>query len=233
MAGDGFVKVPNALPESLSAVALQLWIFVRRATGERLEPCWASREKLDTWMRRGKAASHVSSRLRSALRELEQEGLLAVKRRGPGQSALRWALWPGAKGDSELRQLFDGNQIPQNLYQEVLLARRDASVLSERSREDEAIPRDRVPRSRLPGRQRPTKQNQLNKTLETGRVSTLSTGKANDTSQRIGSAEREPNLSHDNKRTEQEQTTRKQAPDSFHAQWTAELGGERGQGDAR
>ncbi len=213
MATEGFVQVPHALIDSLPDAELRLWIVLRQATGERLQPCWATLETLDTRMRRGRTAKHVSSRLRFAQRELRKRGLLVVMRRGPGHSAYRWALWPGTKGDSELQRIFDANRIPRKLYQHVL-ARRDASVLSERSREDATVPGDKAPRSRVSGRQHPAKQNPLNRTLQTG-------------------AQKNPKLSQDNKSTEQEQTTRKRASDSFRKNWTAELGGERGQGDAR
>ena len=169
MVSDGFVQVPHALLESLSSAALRLWITVRKSTGERLDPCWAAQKTLDTWMRCGKTARHVSSGIRSAQRELEREGLFVVKRRGPGQSAFRWALWPGTKGDAELRRLFDRNQIPERLHRSVR-ARRDASVLSGGPREDAMTPREGVQRSRLSGRQRPAKQNPLNRNLETGCV---------------------------------------------------------------
>ena len=211
MVTEGFVQVPHTLINSLPDAELRLWIIVRRATGERLDPCWATLKTLDKWMRCGRASKHVSSRLRFAQRELRKKGLLVVKRWGPYQSAHRWALWPGTKGDSELQHMFDAKQILRKLYEHVL-ARRDASVLSERSREDATVPGDKAPQSRLSGRQHPAKQNQLNRTLQTG-------------------AQENPKLSQDNKRTEQEQTTRKQTPDGFHEEWTAALRPERGPAD--
>lgn len=53
-----------------------------------------------------------------------------MRRRGPGQSALRWALGPGVDGELELVALRDRDQIGDALFLEVQ-SRRDGSVQSD------------------------------------------------------------------------------------------------------
>lgn len=127
--GQGFVRLPNALLDApLSNAALRLWALIRRRNGEReYRGCWESAATLAG--RLGPEGRWLSSRFRAAQRELLACGLLIVRRRGPGQSALRWALGPGADGELELVALRDRGVIAEAEYRDAL-ARRDASIPS-------------------------------------------------------------------------------------------------------
>ena len=127
----GFVRLPNALLDDgeISNPALRLWSLIRRRNGEReYRPCWEAAETLAA--RLGPSGRYLSSRFRAAQRELVARGLLVVRRRGPGQSALRWALGPGVDGELELVALRDRDQIGDALFLEVQ-SRRDGSVQSD------------------------------------------------------------------------------------------------------
>ncbi len=128
----GFVKLPNEFLDdaSLPDRAVRLWACVRQRNGETdCKGCYESAISLNGRMcahgRRllpnqhngGAKGQHISSAFKRAQRALVDRGLLLVLRRGPGQTALRWALSPGADGELELGELLKRGVIGEQEFQ--------------------------------------------------------------------------------------------------------------------
>jgi len=123
--GEAFVMIPLALLDDagLSVEAVLLWAMIRRRNGEAARGSW---EALATLAAR--LGSGVSSRrLRRAYDLLLAHGLLVVQRRGQGQTALRWALRPGAAGDRELAALTKRGAITTRVFEQTCRRRADAA----------------------------------------------------------------------------------------------------------
>lgn len=128
----GFVKLPNALLDdaTLPDRALRLWAMIRRRNGEReFRGCYQSATGLDCTMPASARREHRSKTdpmstasipwaYKEAQRALVHRGLLVIQRRGPGRSALRWALAPGVHGALELNDLRDRRDISDHLFME-------------------------------------------------------------------------------------------------------------------
>jgi hypothetical protein len=120
-----FVMVPHDMLQDLrlSADALRTWAWIRKSNGEdKFQPCWKSRTTLDREINGATPSGYVSSRLRRAIRELREAGLLVVKHR-KATSAHRWALSPGLDGELELNSLLEHGYIGEQLYYETLAKR--------------------------------------------------------------------------------------------------------------
>lgn len=126
----GFVKVPHDLLQNarLSADAVRVWAWIRKSNGEdKFQACWKSLTTLDREIYGPTPSGYVSSRLRRALRELREAGLLVVQHR-KATSAYRWALSPGAHGEMELNALLDRGDIGEQLRLETLARRPRGAV---------------------------------------------------------------------------------------------------------
>ncbi len=129
----GFVAVPNSLAEDSTVPPDQLaiWILIRRSNTERgkrgvLRGCFRSLETLGGRLS-GEVPKHAAGRLKRAVQGLHERGLLAVRRRERGLTAMRWAILPGEEGDGELAALFEAHEIDDAEYQKVQERRRTHS----------------------------------------------------------------------------------------------------------
>ena len=127
-----FIMTPWPLIDIVSDSALRLWIIIRKFNGETdLRGCWAALKTIDIRMiPGGRVANHVSHKIKNAHRDLVENGLLVVIHRGPGRSALRWAIWPGEKGDIELDLLLREKKIDFNTHRSTYLLRSTSGAVS-------------------------------------------------------------------------------------------------------
>ena len=63
------------------------------------------------------------SMVKNAQRELVERGLMVIRRRKRNASALKWALTPGAVGETELSVLLERGDIDYQIYQATLFRR--------------------------------------------------------------------------------------------------------------
>ena len=163
----GFVKTPHDLlrDPTLPSDAIRLWQLIRQRNNEtEYKACWEGAASLSDYLpsrhrRRPRALgprpSSASSKYKAANRELTARGMLVVVRRGTGQTALRWALLPGAEGELELGNLLDRGEIDPQVYMEI------------QSRRAAQRPHEGRPHTRLAGSTTPTIQKQENRTTDT------------------------------------------------------------------
>lgn len=128
---DGFTQIPNLLVEdsTLTPDQLTVWIAIRRsngAPGKRgvLKGCYRSLETLSERVSGPPMPTHAPGSLKRTVKALRTRGLLAVRQRQAGQTALRWAIWPGPEGDAELAALLEAHEIDDAQHQRVQEYRR-------------------------------------------------------------------------------------------------------------
>ena len=152
-----FVMVPISLIRcpDLSDTAIRLWALVRGRNGEKeFKGCFESAARMSQALRPRQRTrcrvltSEVPTCFKRAQQQLLSHGLLVVKRRGTGKTALRWALVPHAHGDIELRELFRRGDIGDQDFQSIQARRAVSNLLGG------------LVATGLAGSQKPTIQNQ-------------------------------------------------------------------------
>ena len=133
---DGFAQIPNLLVEdsTLRPDQLTVWTLIRRSNGGPgkrgvLRGCFRSLETLGERLsgptpEDAATPKHAAGRVKRAMKALRTRGLLAVRQRQAGKTALRWAIWPGPEGDAELAALLEAHEIEDAEHQRVRECRR-------------------------------------------------------------------------------------------------------------